>query len=68
MQIYAFLDPGNSDKFCTEALMEKLNLLEGRLLRTMKEEKSVSTYMVSGLGVRCLSGDEFIDLLHVFRC
>lgn len=36
------------------------------LLRTMNEEKSVSTYKVSGLEVSSLSGEEFIDLPDVF--
>ncbi|KAK0144587.1 hypothetical protein N1851_017040 [Merluccius polli] len=52
VRTYAFLDPGSSATFCTEALMNKLKL-SGRktdiLLRTMNDEKPVSTYVVSGL-------------------
>ena len=36
------------------------------LLRTINEEKPVSTYVVSGLEVSSLSGDEFIDLPNAF--
>ena len=36
------------------------------LLRTMNEEKPVSTYLVSSLEVSNLSGDEFIDLPDAF--
>lgn len=36
------------------------------LLRTMNEEKPVSTYVVTGLEVSSLSGDEFIDLPDAF--
>lgn len=69
VRTYAFLDPGSSATFCTEALMKDLKL-SGRkmdmLLRTMNEEKPVSTYVVSGLEVSSLSGDEFIDLPDAF--
>lgn len=69
LQTYAFMDPGSSATFCTETLMNKLKL-SGRktdiLLRTMNEEKPVSTYVVSGLEVSSLSGDEFIDLPDAF--
>lgn len=36
------------------------------LLRTMNEEKPVSTYVVSGLEVSIMSADEFIDLPDTF--
>ncbi|KAL7868352.1 hypothetical protein SRHO_G00097360 [Serrasalmus rhombeus] len=69
VQTYAFLDPGSSATFCTEALMDKLKL-SGRktdiLLRTMNEEKPACTYVVAGLEVSSFSGDEYIDLPEVF--
>ena len=41
---YAFLDPGSTASFCTERLMNKLNLRGGKtgiILRTMGQEKIV---------------------------
>ena len=66
---YALLDPGSSATFCTEALMNKLKLSGQKtvmLLRAMNEEKPVSAYVISGLEMSNLSGEEFIDLLDVF--
>lgn len=69
VQTYAFLDPGSSATFCTETLMNDLKL-SGRktdmLLKTMNEEKPVSTYVVSGLEVSSLFSNEFIDLPDAF--
>lgn len=49
VKTYAFLDPGSSDTFCTEALMSELKV-NGRktdiLLRTMGDEKQVKTHIV----------------------
>lgn len=43
---YVFLDPGSSASFCTEGLMNRLNLTGRKidiLLRTMGQEKVVFT-------------------------
>lgn len=69
VQIYAFLDPGSSASFCTEDLMGKLNI-SGRknniLLRTMSQDKSVPSYVVSGLEVSSLEENNFIPLPEVY--
>ncbi|KAI3356760.1 hypothetical protein L3Q82_003437 [Scortum barcoo] len=69
VQTYAFLDPGSTATFCTEALMNKLKLTGRKtdiLLRTMSEERPASTYLVSGLEVSSLNGEEYIDLPDTF--
>uniref|UniRef100_A0AAZ1XPU5 CCHC-type domain-containing protein n=1 Tax=Oreochromis aureus TaxID=47969 RepID=A0AAZ1XPU5_OREAU len=66
---YAFLDPGSSASFCTEGLMNRLNLSgrkTGILLRTMGQEKMVSSYVVSDLEVAGLGLDHYCDLLDLF--
>ena len=48
---YAFLDPGSSAVFCTEALMHKLELQGWKtniLLRTMGQEKVVPSLIRLG--------------------
>ena len=66
---YAFLDPGSSGTFCTERLKRQLNA-KGRkteiLLETMGQEKTVTSYELSGLEVGNLDGDVFIELPHVY--
>lgn len=62
---YAFLDPGSTAVFCTEALMHKLDLTGKRvhnLLRTMGQETIVSSHMVSGLEVAGLNKEHFCEL------
>ena len=62
---YAFLDPGSTAVFCTEALREKLNIAGKKvhiLLRTMGQEKVVSSHMVPGLEVAGLTGEHFCEL------
>ncbi len=57
VKTYAFLDPGSSDTFCTEALMSELKVNGRRtdiLLRTMGDEKQVKTHIVSGLEISSL--------------
>ena len=47
VETYAFLDPGSSATFCTEKLMMQLNGTGKKveiLLKTMGQEKPVSTY------------------------
>ncbi len=51
---YAFLDPGSSASFCTQHLMRKLNLSGVKtsiLLRTLGQERSIDTFLLSGLEV-----------------
>ena len=62
---YAFLDPGSTAVFCTEALREKLNVAGKKvhiLLRTMGQDKVVSSHMVPGLEVAGLTGEHFCEL------
>lgn len=66
---YAFLDQGSTAVFCTESLMQKLHLTgrKGRiLLRTMGQEKVVSSNIVSGLEVAALEGDKFLELPRAY--
>lgn len=60
---YAFLDPGSSATFCTDRLMQKLNVIGKRtsfLLRTMGQEKVVPAYTLSGLEVSEMDRKTFI--------
>ena len=66
---YAFLDPGSSATFCTENLLNKLNIRGKRtniLLRTMNQEQSVITYMANGIEVSALNENNFIALPEVY--
>lgn len=66
---YAFLDPGSTASFCTERLMNRLNLTGkklGILLRTMGQEKVVDSYKLSDLEVAGLDSDSFCDLPEIF--
>ncbi len=65
VQTYAFLDPGSSATFCTESLMQRLNL-SGRktqfLLQTMGQERVVPACVLSGLEVSAIDGNIFYQL------
>ncbi|KAK7882611.1 hypothetical protein WMY93_028785 [Mugilogobius chulae] len=65
-QTHAFLDPAC---FCTEELMQELSLT-GRntniLLKTMGEEKVVSSHIVSGLEVSSLDNNDFFELPDMY--
>ena len=66
---YAFLDQGSTAIFCTESLMNKLQLsgMKGHiLLRTMGQQKVVSSNTVLGLEVAALHRDEFLELPKVY--
>lgn len=66
---YAFLDPGSTATFCTEDLMNELNLHGKKtdiLLTTMGQQKTVSTHIVTGLEVSGLDSYNFIELPEVF--
>ncbi|KAL7883055.1 hypothetical protein SRHO_G00007130 [Serrasalmus rhombeus] len=65
----AFLDPGSSASFCTETLMRKLNLAGAKtniLLRTLGQERTVSTFSFKGLQISGLTQETFLDLPEVF--
>ncbi len=69
VKTYAFIDPGSSATFCTEALMRDLNL-KGRkteiLLRTMGQEKPVHSNILSDLEICGLECEDYIELPKVF--
>ncbi|KAK2879287.1 hypothetical protein Q8A73_007303, partial [Channa argus] len=69
LRTYAFLDPGSSATFATEALLNQLNM-NGRStkisLRTMGSESVVSTCIVTGLEVSNVDGDYFFGLPEVY--
>lgn len=66
---YAFLDPGSSATFCTKSLKGKLNT-PGKnckiLLRTLGQEKPVSSSVVSGLEISSMAGQKFHKLPEVY--
>ena len=68
IQTYAFLDPGSTATFCSEHLMQKLNI-DGRitnfLLRTMGQEKVVFAHALNGLEVAGLDSNQFYSLPEV---
>lgn len=60
LETYAFLDPGSSATFCTEHLMRKLNLNGTKtsiFLRTMGQENTVNTLVLTELEVCSYNGD-----------
>lgn len=69
ISVYAFIDPGSSATFCTERLMSQLNMKGKRtniLLKTMSHEKSMPTYVITGLEISGLDKTNFIQLPDVF--
>lgn len=69
VQTYAFLDPGSSATFCTEQLMRKFNdagIKMDILLKTMGQEKTVSSYKISVLEVAALNGEIYLTLPDVY--
>lgn len=66
---YAFLDQGSTAVFCTESLLQKLHLSGKRaniLLKTMGQEKVVSSFVVPELEVAALNDDNFISLPRAY--
>ncbi|KAK0142196.1 hypothetical protein N1851_020133 [Merluccius polli] len=66
---YAFLDSGSSATFCTKNLIDKLNITGRKtniLLRTMSQEKSVSSDIITGLEVSAINQNSFIALPEVY--
>lgn len=69
VETYAFLDPGSSASFCTESLMHKLNLSGKKmsiLLKTMNQNKSVSSYVLKDLEVAGLNQTHYCSLSEVY--
>lgn len=69
VQTYAFLDPGSSATFCTEALMAQLNATGKKveiLLKTMGQERPVTSYKLSGLEVAALKENTYLKLPDVY--
>ena len=68
IQTYAFLDPGSSATFCSEDLMQRLNVT-GRgtsfLLSIMGQETVVPAYSITDLEVAGLDGNDFYSLPEV---
>lgn len=66
---YAFLDSGSSATFCTEELARLLHA-PGRkteiLLKTMGQEKPVTSLQIAGLEVAALDSDTFLKLPNAF--
>ena len=63
------LDPGSSATFCTENLLNKLDMGGKKtniLLRTINLEEPVQAYMVNGLEVSALNENNFIALPEVY--
>lgn len=71
IQIYAFLDQGSTATFCTEDVMQQLNL-RGRgtraelLLTTMGSEKKVSSRILSDLEVCGVEEESYMDFPQTF--
>lgn len=66
---YAFLDSGSSATFCTKSLIDKLKITGRKtniLLRTMSQEKSVSSDIITGLEVSAINQNTFIALPEVY--
>lgn len=66
---YAFFDPGSTATFCTENLMNQMNVKGCKteiLLRTMGQENPTGTYEVTGLEVGDLEGSTYLDLPKVY--
>ena len=68
IETYAFLDPGSTATFCSEYLMQRLNITGKRtqfLLKTMGQKKVVPTFAVSGMEVAGLAGKSFYPLPEI---
>ncbi|XP_013856319.1 uncharacterized protein LOC106512198, partial [Austrofundulus limnaeus] len=69
IETYAFLDPGSTDTFCSERLLNELNI-QGRKtqihLRTMGQSKTMTTSIIKGLEISEINGSHFYQLPVVF--
>lgn len=69
VEVYAFIDPGSSATFCTEALARQLNVQGRKInlsLNTMNSKKQVESYVLTDLEVSGLEENNFIELSKVF--
>ena len=69
IQTYAFLDQGSSATFCSEELARKLHAPGNKteiVLKTMLQEKTMSSYRISGLEVAALNSNTFLKLPDVY--
>lgn len=69
VQTYAFLDPGSTGTFCSEKLMQRLNLNGRRtqvLLRTMGQTNLSPAFSLCDLEVAALEGAQYHPLPDVF--
>lgn len=69
VETYAFMDSGSSAMFCSERLMRQLGVHGKKtqmLLRTMGQEKPVSSYVLSDLEVCGLTENKYISLPDVY--
>lgn len=69
IQTYAFLDPGSSATFCSEKLMNDLNIRGKKVkifLRTMGQEQSVSCNAVTNLEISGIGSNNFFALPEVY--
>lgn len=68
-EVYAFMDPGSSASFCTEALARQMNV-QGRrtelTLSTINSKARVESYVITDLEVSSLEDNNFIPLSKVF--
>ncbi len=69
METYAFIDPGSSGTFCTDALVKQLNL-HGKgteiVLSTINSPKRVKGCLVRNLEVCGIDEDKYVTLSKVF--
>ena len=66
---YAFLDPGSSATFCTEALMDELKAKGNKadiLLTTLAQKRSIHSHKISGMEVAGLEENAFLRLPDVY--
>ncbi|XP_028317687.1 uncharacterized protein LOC114472566 [Gouania willdenowi] len=69
VETYAFLDSGSTGTFCSEELMKELRVTGKKtniLLRTMGNEASITTCVITGLEVSSLDNDNFLKLPQVY--
>ena len=66
---YAFLDPGSTISFCTEALRQELGITGRKMnitLDTMGSSHTMSTYVLNNLEISDLSMSNIIELPNVY--
>lgn len=70
IKTYAFLGRGSTDTFCSERLLNELNI-QGRKaqihLRTMDHSKTMTTSIIKGQEISELKGKHFCQLPSLHR-